>query len=230
MKLGPSRGWTLLEPWPPLGPGMATGSSGAFDAKTLEQRISTWQQVTRPVVLPAHALFVALLVLVPLATALDAWPRAWPIILAAVLVPWLIVLVTSLNACRRIHPQGGRWSRLMPLVLSPIAAVRARDVLARDVCRDFHPVAVARVLCARGPFIKLARWYYYDPDLERGPLTSFLSKHGALTDVLAAPPPEDDRTVSYCPRCLSQYHAAVDRCAECGSNTGYFPNHSWGPA
>ena len=47
--------------------------------------------------------------------------------------------------------------RAVTMLLAPPAAIRAPDLLARHLLQNFHPLAVAQVLCSPGGFKSVAR-------------------------------------------------------------------------
>src|SRR5258708_25798114 len=96
-------------------------------------------------------LVVCLFLLAPVLIWQRGLERTWPILLAYLI--WSLAWIgwSFLRAHRVLYPQQkeGRWQQVMVLVLSPFSAIRANDVLLRDLFCAFHPVAVGHVLLSK---------------------------------------------------------------------------------
>jgi hypothetical protein len=133
-----------------------------------------------------------------------------------------------------------RFTQVLILFLSPVTAIRALDLLSRHLLEQFHPLAVAKVLCAEPEFRALARELLREirhpalpvcpnqqPEAVRAEMETralllagmedLLKKAGVLPAELLQPPvPLDQTCVAYCPRCLTQFTSATGRCNDCG--------------
>jgi ribosomal protein L37E len=112
-------------------------------------------------------------------------------------------------------------------VLSPMAAIRACDVVARDLLGGYHPLAVAGAILPEEEFrrfageqLRLVRFGdYLDKQYQAGlqkVMEQAIKKNKLnLQELLRAPEPESGCVV-YCPRCLAQYNKIREECADCG--------------
>ena len=131
------------------------------------------------------------------------------------------------------------WNHRMPLrnilimLLAPPAAGRVIDLLLRELCSDFHWLAVTNAMCspavAREAAIAYWRQLNFPAPWEEseclvrnearrlwiGEVRKFLLSNFGKTAVLLPPPPPVDSSVqAYCPRCHAQYLEA-QVCSDC---------------
>ena len=126
------------------------------------------------------------------------------------------------------------------MLLAPPSAIRAPDLLARHLLENFHPLAVARVLCSPDRFKSFARQILLDlrypllpvcPTNEPEPVATeqwfrtarrkatekFLQQAGLKPDELTVlPGPTEPANQSCCPRCGAQFVTPTGTCADCG--------------
>jgi hypothetical protein len=128
---------------------------------------------------------------------------------------------------RDSHLKDTRFKGTLTIALSPLAAIRACDTLCRDLVVNYHPVAVAGAICSDKEFEALA-----GEQLRRGKFTTFanqwyqkkletlieqvIRQRGLEPERLLAPSTQMSGCVVYCPRCLAQYVAEREECADCG--------------
>jgi hypothetical protein len=141
------------------------------------------------------------------------------------------------------------------MLLAPPSAVRAHDVLSRHLLENFHPLALAEVLCAPETCQAFARQVLLDlrypafpvwPTNEAGPssteqwsravwleaVENFVRRAGWKPEALVAPPrPLEPGNRSYCPRCGAQFIARKGTCADCGGRPllPFAASHQCGP-
>src|SRR5258708_38751069 len=176
-------------------------------------------------------LVVCLFLLAPVLIWQRGLERTWPILLAYLI--WSLAWIgwSFLRAHRALYPEQkeGRWQQVMVLVLSPFSAIRANDVLLRDLFCAFHPVAVASVLLsredARAQAERNLRQSLFRTDGDaassdaamRRALESFLAKNGMPREELLRPPRRESQNCqTYCPLCLAQFVLAEGECPDCG--------------
>lgn len=122
---------------------------------------------------------------------------------------------------------GARLKAAVTIVLSPVAAIRAADVLARDLLAAFHPLATGGALLAAEDFPRFAgeqlRQLKFDEHAVSWQQKTLIElteqairQHGVKTEELLRPAERDSGCVQYCPRCLAQYLKERDACADCG--------------
>ncbi len=126
------------------------------------------------------------------------------------------------------------------MLLAPPTAIRAHDLLARQLVATFHPLAPAQALCPPGAFQDLARHALRDlhfPILPTSPhpeiqavqseawfrqavleeMEQAIEQAGLQPAQLLQPPaPLEPANRSYCPRCETQFVTAVGTCGDCG--------------
>jgi hypothetical protein len=202
-----------------------------FDTKKVALRLEEYRAHTVFLRTASVLLFVFLFLLAPVLIRLRGLERIWPILLAYLI--WSLAWIgwSFLRAHRALYPEQkeGRWQQVIVLALSPFSAIRANDVLLRDLFCAFHPLAVGCVLLSRGDFrIQAERnlrqsLFRTDGDANfsdapmRRALESFLMKIGMPPEeLLIAPLRESENCQTYCPLCLAQFVIAEGECPDCG--------------
>jgi hypothetical protein len=159
-------------------------------------------------------------------------------------VSWLVTVVCFWVAHRRIFPGPNRerLQRIAMMLLVPTGAMRAPATLSRNLLANFHPLAVALVLCSAETFRTLAQrsllsvnqlahapaptggnsgdaiavWFYSRLAHHLADVVSRRSLEP--NELLQAPQPDPD-ALSYCPRCHAQFVVSSGACRECGNAT-----------
>src|ERR1051326_3420645 len=214
----------------------------SLDAEKISARWRDFQTRVRPVRILSNGLFVYLFLVVA--------PLIWRFrfghfglwLLAGMLGQTIAIAVLFRGAHQSLYPDAGeeRLKPFLTMLLAPPAAIRAADLLARHLLEDFHPLAVARVLCSPERFKSFARRALIDlrypllpvcPTNEPGPVATeqwfrtarqaaveaFLARAGLQPDELIAPPgPTEPAIQSYCPRCGAQFLLRTGTCVDCG--------------
>jgi hypothetical protein len=118
---------------------------------------------------------------------------------------------------RSCWPERGK--RLVAL-LSPLSAVRAADLLAREIWAEVDPLTVAASLLSPADLRKFARplliavaprahddlaWWRAEVHLRMQRVLA--TRDITLASLLVPPPRESPRAATYCPACLAQYEA-----------------------
>jgi hypothetical protein len=213
-----------------LDAGQATESFGAFWKQTAWLRWS------------CNYLFFLLFLVAPLAVIGTGLERALPRLLVLLVLLVAIIAWNFRRLHRRFYPQDSeaRWTALMTIILFPPAAIRAGDVLFRDLFAASHPLAVCRALCTNDAFRNFAARTLREAmfpmpaaslaeDPERtaceqwfrekltAAIRGFITEAGlAPGDLLAPPAKQSLQCVSYCPRCCQQFTVQAGSCADCG--------------
>lgn len=222
-------GFAWTNPLPPLGEVFVCGSpekAGSLDGAA--RRLDDFRARTRPLRIACCVLAIVLLGVVPAAALVGGLAATWKPLLAVALTAHLAVVVAFIFADRALH-RGGRdhGARLLSIALAPPAAVRAVDVVSRDLFSGFHPVAVAAAACDEasfrdfavrsvralrfGPASELSRLRPLAEDVER----AVARRLGPAATWLVAPQRESPSCRTYCPRCLQQYVVASGTCPDC---------------
>lgn len=222
-----------------------------LDSDLVERRLKTYRQLTTISRFASNILFVNLLILVPATLWFRGLDRAWPSVLASLFTNSLIIAYLFVDAHQCLFPGKiqNRWTMAATILLSPPFAIRANDLILRDVFYPFHPVCVARALCSHEDFLETASrairearfplrrepetvghtssitMTYWEQRV-RDALDSFISGCGITRErLLTPPPPNSGRSNSYCPRCLAQYALSLGECSDCpGVNLLEFSN------
>jgi hypothetical protein len=202
-----------------------------FDTQKIALRLEEFQAHTVFLRAASVLLFVFLFLLAPVLIRLRGLERIWPILLAYLI--WSLAWIgwSFLRAHRALYPgqKEGRWQQVMVLALSPFSAVRANDVLLRDLFCAFHPVAIGYVLLPKEESRVLAErnlrqsLFRMESDVTssdsvmRRVLQAFLSKNGMPPEELLSPPQrESENCQTYCPLCLAQFVLVEGECSDCG--------------
>ena len=130
----------------------------SLDAEKLSARWRVFQTRVRPIRILSNGLFVYLfLVVAPLIWRFGFGQFGlW--LLVGMLAQTISIAVLFRRAHQSLYPDAGeeRLKAFLTMLLAPPAAIRAPDLLARHLLANFHPLAVAQVLCSPGRFKSLA--------------------------------------------------------------------------
>ena len=209
-----------------------------FDTKKIALRLEEYQVQTVFLRTACVLLFVFLFLISPVLIRLRGLERIWPVLLAYLI--WSLAWIgwSFLRAHRALYPElkEGRWQQVMVLALSPLSAIRANDVLLRDLFCAFHPLAVGHVLLSKEEYRVQADWHFrqalfrMDWNLSSSDapmlrlLQTFLMRIGLPPEELLDPPPrESENCQAYCPLCLAQFVLAEGQCPDCGMHLKKFP-------
>jgi len=219
--------------------------AAALDFERASERFAAFHARTRLLQWTSTALFSFLFLFLPLIVDAVGLARVWPELVAVLLVLVALIAWDFRRAHRQLHPEEGeaRWTAMLTIILSPVAAMRAQDVLFRDLFAGFHPLAVARVLCSPEEFRRVAarmlreftfpipgsqlagdepaaRCDAWFRERQSAALRRFLADSGAKPEELLAPPARSGpQSTSYCPRCCQQYAVLPGTCPDCGGIT-----------
>ena len=210
----------------------------AFDGKAISERIATYYEHTALLRLACNLLFLLLFGLIPLTVWRRGVAGTWPFLLAGLMAYLVVISSDFIRAHKALYPTAGdeRVTDALSVVLSPAGALRANDLLLKNLLFAFHPVAVARQLCSEPVFMAFAsralrelsfplpfegasqaeqarRWWF---EQELRAVRTFLVKVGINPQELLAPPDREPGCHSFCPRCCSQYVPTAGVCKECG--------------
>jgi hypothetical protein len=128
--------------------------------------------------------------------------------------------------------QGPELSKRLVTVLSPLSAVRAVDVMARELWAGMEPLAVAAVLLTPAELSSFARpllvsveprdgdelaWWRAELRLRMVRVLS--GRNISVEELLAPPVPEGSHVTQYCPACLAQYEPGAGALGNCPNDT-----------
>lgn len=215
--------------------------AASLDVDAVSARIAQFEAATSVLTGMCMVAFILLFVIVPALGLHLGLALTWLPIGVAVLGSQLTVVFAFVRAHRDLYPdeRRARRSEAIMLFLSPPAAVRAVDVLSRDLLAEFHPLAVACAALERESFEEFAARVLRDA---RNPLPirrdggdalvhatdlewrerivqtfeDWAERHGIARERWTAPPVRlaaDCRT--YCPRCVEQFTLDAGTCTRC---------------
>ncbi len=214
----------------------------ALDCESIEQRWQEFQAQTSLLRWMTNALFGYLFVLVPLVAWRSELARIWAPLLVGLLASSFTIAVLFRRAHLRFYPRAedDRFNHFLVVMLSPLSAIRALDLLSRPLFETFHPLALASVFCSPADFSALAEAVLRElrhpamptcPRADTGAeatelearklwlrkVEQFIKQSGLNGATLLQPPSRTDPAcLTYCPRCLAQFTTAEGTCADCG--------------
>lgn len=213
----------------------------SLDAEAIRARLNDWRARTTLLRWNCSVLFVYLFVLVPVPVTLRGLLSTWPWLLGLLVAQMGMIAWLFRRAHRALFPEEkeARWTATMTILLSPPVAIRANDILLRDLGSLFHPLAVARILCNEKYFGEMAsralRELHFPlpsavtpgtpahdaEDWNRAALLRSVERCVAASgtppaELLGPPARESALCLSYCPRCWNQYRFADGVCPDCG--------------
>ncbi len=185
------------------------------------------QELIKPIQSLGLILFLFLFVLTPLLGALGG--------LMTLIVPVAIVMVALAVEIaivfRRVHAKlypaesAERLESLVKMILCPPVAIRAADILTKNLLSEFSPIVLADVLTGSGE-----RQFVRSVILDlKHPLGHELSDANAVETVMWAaneqvkvcerymltPTQREENSISYCPRCECQFVVEIVECPDC---------------
>ena len=233
-----------LKSLPPAKRGRAIQSmvQETLDTDQVEQRRDQFLALTRRLRFLANGLFVYLFVLAPFVAWKFGLLHTWISLVAGLLAFTTAIAVSFYRSHKQLFPaaEDERFTHFLILLLSPVTAVRAMDLLSRPLLETFHPLAVARVLCSKDAFRSFAALFLREAHYPALPLCTRpesaalqaenLSRSLLLTEsetllkkaglnpaeLLRPPAPSESACRSYCPRCLAQFTTNSGVCQDCG--------------
>ncbi|MBI3406341.1 MAG: hypothetical protein HY046_12880, partial [Acidobacteria bacterium] len=210
-----------------------------FDAKAIRNRYDEFEEAARWPTTLANLLFLLLFFTVPLYIVMGVVTLAWIGLITITLIAIAATARSFVRAHRNLYPEESesRWSDTLTVALSPFAAIRVRDMLARPLLASFDPVAIASLLLPSAAFQQLAAREYRGlrfPRVTTGAsdsiqkerlwfeqtwnriLENFLKKNiDDLEAFLKAPFASSRESRSFCPRCHTQFRLEAGECSDC---------------
>lgn len=212
-----------------------------FDTRMVQRRLSDYLRHTTPLRRACNVLFFNLFVVVPLGVELFGLAASWAVLLAFLATNTLLVAGLFYRAHALLYPgeRESRFTAVAASVLSPPFAMRANDVILRDIFCSFHPLAVIRSVCSTEDFVSVASRAVREAQFSRQPpgfpanissadkgveweqrvrqaIEKCAASSGVLIEtLLRSPARQSSGSNSYCPRCLTQYAVRAGKCSDC---------------
>ena len=200
----------------------------AMSAQAAARRVKVFSGRSLWLRIVANLEFFFLFLLAPLAFYRFGSGILWRMaLILAVLSITVVLEFWTLH--KTLLPEGSdvRLKSAVTNLLSPMAAIRASDVVSRDLLAGCHPLAAAGAVLDEDEFrafaeeqLRLCRFGDYLDKTYQAALQKAMER--ALTQKklnpqeLLRPPDPDPGCVVYCPRCLAQYTKAREECSDCG--------------
>lgn len=214
----------------------------SLDLARIEARRKEFHARAKPLRLLANTLLVYVFIGIPAAVTSIGLKPSWLWLLLGLLSLTTTAAVLFGRAHRVLYPEAKdeRFTHTLTILLAPTSAMRAVDALARPLLEEFHPLAPAKALLPADEFRQFARRLWLDLLNPAHPQTpgddpvvreteqhsrrtwreavgEFLRRSGVDVIEFEQPPaPNDETCCAYCPRCLAQFTAAAETCADCG--------------
>jgi hypothetical protein len=155
------------------------------------------------------------------------------------LMLWLAIIIGFGSAQRALYPANPvfRKQRMLAFLISPACAMRAADLLGRDLMEGHHPLAVAQACCSAADFRQFARSALLElmhpiagtDAVEESCVRDWFNKRMLaaatelvrrsgedLEELIASPQPLGSDAHAYCPRCEMQFSTPAGQCHGCG--------------
>lgn len=213
--------------------------AATLDSDRLRSDLHTLANATFFLHILCNTLFLYLFVLSPALLAFFSLSLLWPIMLTALGMLVLTIAVEFHAIHTRLWPAdtGDRRSALTRICFYPPIAIRANDFLAHRACAQYHPLAVAALLCDTPAYERFARQtvrqLHYplvtdapDPTVratetwfrgaQAASMCRVLAARGRdLKEYLQPPPHTGASSLAYCPRCEAEYTVLSGTCSDC---------------
>ena len=213
-----------------------------FDIDRIKRRWEDFREKAAGVRRLTNVLFVYLFILAPVLLRYVSFPLTWLVLLIGLLGLMTATALKFHRLHKAFYPgaEDERFSHFFTILLAPATTLRAYDILSKPLLQEFHPLAVAQVLCPEPGFRELARQVLREiqhpglplcPSSEplvrateqqgRAALRSAVEKllrRGGIEPASLIQPPvaADAASLAYCPRCLAQFTTKTGQCTDCG--------------
>ena len=198
------------------------------NTQAASRRLRVFVRKSRWLRIIANFELLFLFLLIPLAFERFGTGILWRVILMLVLISVTVALeFWTLHKAMFPAAGGQRFKSGITILLSPMAAIRACDSVARDLLSGYHPLAVAGALLLEEEFrrfageqLRLCRFGDYFDKQYQTTLQKVMERAIRQKEIdpeeLLQPPEHESGCVVYCPRCLAQYTKQRTECSDCG--------------
>lgn len=207
----------------------------AFHLDAAQARLDTFREETQLLRVLGWGLFVMGLLLLPAVLYLHpVLERLLAPLMWGIAFLYAAALGAAVHAGARLRGQRvlRRSASILPLVLSPVSAIRAVPAVGRDLFEGFDPLAVAALLLHRETFFSRARgelhgaafaasrgdegWRRHWRARRRSVLALLDRFEIGGAEALAAPARRDAAARSWCPVCGIESREEQGTCGDCG--------------
>jgi hypothetical protein len=196
------------------------------------------QELIKPVQSLSFILLLFLFVLAPvLTTIFGLLPLIIPVAVVMVALAVEIAILFH-RAHKKLYPgeSSERLESLVKMILCPPVAIRAADILTRNLLADYSPIVLAGVLpgsgeqqFVRGVVLDLQHPLGHEVSDEAAAKTIAWTANEQLNvcleqikagrylkpEELLAPAQREENSISYCPRCRCQFVVSGGECSDC---------------
>jgi hypothetical protein len=218
---------------------LRTALAATMDLNALRRDLAIFADTAALLRILCNILFLYLFLAVPILLALFSLSLLWPVLVTALGVLVLVIAVEFRDIHLWLWPaeKSARRSALARIGCYPPTAIRAHDYLAHRVCAQYSSLAVAVLLCEPPVFDRFARQVLRrlhhpladgaaDPTAtateawfqiaQADCIRQALATCGIRTDAYLQPPSRSEMgSLTYCPRCETEYAIASGTCADC---------------
>ncbi|HET6980313.1 MAG TPA: hypothetical protein VFI24_28520 [Pyrinomonadaceae bacterium] len=205
-----------------------------FSTKDATARLQEAQAAIEPIQSLGLFLFLVLFVLTPVLGVIVGLMTL--IVPVAIVMVGLAIEIAILfrRAHRQLYPHESseRLESLVKMILCPPVALRAADVITKNLLAEFSPIVLAQVLTGsdekefvRSVVLDLKHPLKHELSDKHAVETVTWSaneqlnvclKHLELkSEELSAPAQREENSLSYCPRCYCQFLVAAEECPDC---------------
>lgn len=217
----------------------------SLDENDAAARLARFRSASLPLRVTASLLVLHLVGIAPAVALGRGLAGTWPWLLAGAVVLAAATVVFWARAHAAVRGERAGASELVALALTPPAAARGLDLLARDLFAGLHPEVVLRVACTaevatRGIALAVRDARFPLPgdapdeaaaeiaaahhEAWRRALEVAVRRWGLDPEVLSGPPERGTgEVVAYCRRCGVGFTVAEGACADCGG----LPRHRY---
>ena len=203
-----------------------------YSASDATNQLKEGEALIKPIQSLGLILFLFLFVLTPvLGSLFGLMTLILPVAIVMIALAVEIAIVFR-RAHRKLYPaeSSERLESLVKMILCPPVAIRAADILTRNLLVGFSPIVLAEVLTGSGER-QFVRSVIRDLKYPLGHELSDASAVETITwaaneqlkvcerrlkpEELLAPTQRENNSISYCPRCRCQFVVAAVECPDC---------------
>lgn len=203
--------WLPLWPWH-----VAFAAAGEdLDLDRARTHLDALRHSTRHSLWAVCALFILLLVVLPLLVMTDRLLGSLHLWGPVTAIAWAAALITFIRVHRRVHARGVPLELMLTVGLSPLSLIRGRVVILQRALHGLHPITAAGLLCDDDEFVRVAKLWWYDAPERREAITRIARTRSLEARLTAQPAPGEPHLTKYCPRCQATYATFAEHCRDC---------------
>ncbi|MCA9256196.1 MAG: hypothetical protein KDA33_11190, partial [Phycisphaerales bacterium] len=212
-----------------------------LDLEKATETYATARESSRYARFIGNALMILVFAVCPLVIAYRGLATTWHVLAMELAIVWFFAILEFWFAHRRLYRRrkGERRMQMLLRGMTPVGAMRFSDILMRESMSDFHPLAIAKVICDAARFgsfsedvVRDLRHPHRPADDDSTPearavadwfrARMLASTESALErwnvdwrEFAETPAPDDETCLGYCPRCRLQHTRTSGECSNC---------------